>query len=194
MCIRDSYILMKVATVVYHRYNWADEDISKGRRWLYPHGFWAPKEQMFRLQGALGPYRAKMHMGVLFPILLAALMGVLLNGLAGMAPCDYLYVAVGVICLLSGLIIALLNPLRSTVQSALSAICLISLGVIAVLQIVAIRTGLDILVTLKGVANYILISTLALSLIHISEPTRLLSISYAVFCLKKKKKKKKVEK
>eukprot|EP00658_Telonema_sp_P-2_P016925 TRINITY_DN16554_c0_g1_i4.p2 TRINITY_DN16554_c0_g1~~TRINITY_DN16554_c0_g1_i4.p2 ORF type:complete len:117 (+),score=33.77 TRINITY_DN16554_c0_g1_i4:45-353(+) len=30
-----------------------------------------------------------------------------------------------------------------------------------------------------------------LSLIHISEPTRLLSISYAVFCLKKKKIKKK---
>src|SRR5678816_1628876 len=30
-----------------------------------------------------------------------------------------------------------------------------------------------------------------LSLIHISEPTRLLSISYAVFCLKKKKKRKK---
>ena len=29
---------------------------------------------------------------------------------------------------------------------------------------------------------------LALSLIHISEPTRLLSISYAVFCLKKQKK------
>src|SRR5678815_2061026 len=29
-------------------------------------------------------------------------------------------------------------------------------------------------------------SLLALSLIHISEPTRLLSISYAVFCLKKK--------
>eukprot|EP00658_Telonema_sp_P-2_P002190 TRINITY_DN10834_c0_g1_i6.p1 TRINITY_DN10834_c0_g1~~TRINITY_DN10834_c0_g1_i6.p1 ORF type:complete len:121 (-),score=22.01 TRINITY_DN10834_c0_g1_i6:34-396(-) len=29
--------------------------------------------------------------------------------------------------------------------------------------------------------------TLMLSLIHISEPTRLLSISYAVFCLKKKK-------
>src|SRR5678816_3476229 len=28
--------------------------------------------------------------------------------------------------------------------------------------------------------------TLLLSLIHISEPTRLLSISYAVFCLKKK--------
>ena len=30
--------------------------------------------------------------------------------------------------------------------------------------------------------------TLQLSLIHISEPTRLLSISYAVFCLKKKNK------
>eukprot|EP00658_Telonema_sp_P-2_P034555 TRINITY_DN25219_c0_g1_i6.p2 TRINITY_DN25219_c0_g1~~TRINITY_DN25219_c0_g1_i6.p2 ORF type:complete len:105 (+),score=30.77 TRINITY_DN25219_c0_g1_i6:576-890(+) len=32
------------------------------------------------------------------------------------------------------------------------------------------------------------ISVVSLSLIHISEPTRLLSISYAVFCLKKKKK------
>eukprot|EP00658_Telonema_sp_P-2_P015936 TRINITY_DN16165_c0_g2_i1.p1 TRINITY_DN16165_c0_g2~~TRINITY_DN16165_c0_g2_i1.p1 ORF type:complete len:193 (+),score=18.37 TRINITY_DN16165_c0_g2_i1:225-803(+) len=33
-----------------------------------------------------------------------------------------------------------------------------------------------------------------LSLIHISEPTRLLSISYAVFCLKKKKKKTTIQK
>eukprot|EP00658_Telonema_sp_P-2_P026400 TRINITY_DN20657_c0_g1_i1.p1 TRINITY_DN20657_c0_g1~~TRINITY_DN20657_c0_g1_i1.p1 ORF type:complete len:140 (+),score=27.80 TRINITY_DN20657_c0_g1_i1:111-530(+) len=32
------------------------------------------------------------------------------------------------------------------------------------------------------------LGSLSLSLIHISEPTRLLSISYAVFCLKKKKK------
>ena len=33
----------------------------------------------------------------------------------------------------------------------------------------------------------LLSSAMDLSLIHISEPTRLLSISYAVFCLKKKK-------
>eukprot|EP00658_Telonema_sp_P-2_P072084 TRINITY_DN61275_c0_g1_i1.p2 TRINITY_DN61275_c0_g1~~TRINITY_DN61275_c0_g1_i1.p2 ORF type:complete len:136 (+),score=27.34 TRINITY_DN61275_c0_g1_i1:269-676(+) len=31
------------------------------------------------------------------------------------------------------------------------------------------------------------LAVMGLSLIHISEPTRLLSISYAVFCLKKKK-------
>src|SRR5674536_302333 len=37
-------------------------------------------------------------------------------------------------------------------------------------------------------------TTYGLSLIHISEPTRLLSISYAVFCLKKKKKKQKQKK
>src|SRR5678815_1736099 len=35
-------------------------------------------------------------------------------------------------------------------------------------------------------AATLLLVLLALSLIHISEPTRLLSISYAVFCLKKK--------
>src|SRR5660397_255400 len=37
-------------------------------------------------------------------------------------------------------------------------------------------------------------TVLFLSLIHISEPTRLRRISYAVFCLKKKKKKKKIKK
>eukprot|EP00658_Telonema_sp_P-2_P005654 TRINITY_DN12128_c0_g1_i2.p1 TRINITY_DN12128_c0_g1~~TRINITY_DN12128_c0_g1_i2.p1 ORF type:complete len:217 (-),score=34.96 TRINITY_DN12128_c0_g1_i2:45-695(-) len=37
-------------------------------------------------------------------------------------------------------------------------------------------------------ASWLASSVEALSLIHISEPTRLLSISYAVFCLKKKKK------
>eukprot|EP00658_Telonema_sp_P-2_P035443 TRINITY_DN25777_c0_g1_i3.p1 TRINITY_DN25777_c0_g1~~TRINITY_DN25777_c0_g1_i3.p1 ORF type:complete len:267 (+),score=-34.29 TRINITY_DN25777_c0_g1_i3:77-877(+) len=43
----------------------------------------------------------------------------------------------------------------------------------------------------KGIVNTINTQlTYILSLIHISEPTRLLSISYAVFCLKKKKKKK----
>ena len=35
-------------------------------------------------------------------------------------------------------------------------------------------------------------TVIGLSLIHISEPTRLGMISYAVFCLKKKKKKKKI--
>src|SRR5678816_563270 len=36
--------------------------------------------------------------------------------------------------------------------------------------------------------NLDFVARMYLSLIHISEPTRLLSISYAVFCLKKKKK------
>src|SRR5678815_5437563 len=42
-------------------------------------------------------------------------------------------------------------------------------------------------VHLPDMKNY---AVYRLSLIHISEPTRLLSISYAVFCLKKKKKNK----
>ena len=40
------------------------------------------------------------------------------------------------------------------------------------------KTGIDIVGEKKGLV--------ALSLIHISEPTRLRRISYAVFCLKKK--------
>eukprot|EP00658_Telonema_sp_P-2_P004906 TRINITY_DN11836_c0_g1_i4.p1 TRINITY_DN11836_c0_g1~~TRINITY_DN11836_c0_g1_i4.p1 ORF type:complete len:168 (-),score=53.56 TRINITY_DN11836_c0_g1_i4:35-538(-) len=42
----------------------------------------------------------------------------------------------------------------------------------------------------KGIAMNKAAAISDLSLIHISEPTRLLSISYAVFCLKKKKKNK----
>ena len=67
---------------------------------------------------------------------------------------------------------------------------------------VPLRSGTDI-AFLGGMINYILEKNkyfkdyvvnytnasfiVNLSLIHISEPTRLLSISYAVFCLKKKK-------
>eukprot|EP00658_Telonema_sp_P-2_P065578 TRINITY_DN54789_c0_g1_i1.p2 TRINITY_DN54789_c0_g1~~TRINITY_DN54789_c0_g1_i1.p2 ORF type:complete len:121 (+),score=24.73 TRINITY_DN54789_c0_g1_i1:141-503(+) len=46
--------------------------------------------------------------------------------------------------------------------------------------------GVDTLDTL-GTKEVGVFLTEGLSLIHISEPTRLLSISYAVFCLKKKK-------
>src|SRR5678815_4941644 len=40
---------------------------------------------------------------------------------------------------------------------------------------------------IKEIPTFIKETVLDLSLIHISEPTRLLRISYAVFCLKKKK-------
>eukprot|EP00658_Telonema_sp_P-2_P036317 TRINITY_DN2629_c0_g1_i3.p1 TRINITY_DN2629_c0_g1~~TRINITY_DN2629_c0_g1_i3.p1 ORF type:complete len:868 (-),score=114.27 TRINITY_DN2629_c0_g1_i3:126-2729(-) len=51
------------------------------------------------------------------------------------------------------------------------------------------RPGHDCLWLLDVFMSFTEKKTLDLSLIHISEPTRLLSISYAVFCLKKKKKK-----
>src|SRR5678816_4619716 len=47
--------------------------------------------------------------------------------------------------------------------------------------------GHALLEGVPGLGKTKLVQTLSdLSLIHISEPTRLLSISYAVFCLKKK--------
>ena len=54
-----------------------------------------------------------------------------------------------------------------------------------------IRTGPDGWRSLVGGSTWNVARVMArlgvpLSLIHISEPTRLLSISYAVFCLKKK--------
>ena len=54
------------------------------------------------------------------------------------------------------------------------------------LAVEAAKTKADIIV-MCGVHFMAETAKLMLSLIHISEPTRLLSISYAVFCLKKKK-------
>ena len=47
------------------------------------------------------------------------------------------------------------------------------------------RLGAETFAAMQRV--FLVMTALTLSLIHISEPTRLLSISYAVFCLKKKK-------
>src|SRR5450756_1280302 len=65
---------------------------------------------------------------------------------------------------------------------------LIALGVVYISLIFGISYWWGILQAI-GVA-YFMGAALMLSLIHISEPTRLGMISYAVFCLKKKKKKK----
>ena len=77
---------------------------------------------------------------------------------------------------------------------------LIEIGLPAALFLIMVGMGMtltprdfrEVLVapraTLFGlVAQVILMPLLALSLIHISEPTRRRGISYAVFCLKKKK-------
>ena len=55
-----------------------------------------------------------------------------------------------------------------------------------------VRIGVTLIFYLQNVVDYLAVSKskgYMLSLIHISEPTRLGMISYAVFCLKKKKKK-----
>src|SRR5450756_1281340 len=56
------------------------------------------------------------------------------------------------------------------------------------------RDELAIKIALAVTAPMVDVTGVILSLIHISEPTRLGMISYAVFCLKKKKKKKKTKK
>ena len=64
------------------------------------------------------------------------------------------------------------------------AIAEIRAGAMDNVRAVAKDTAQELVAALGGKAD----AQTVLSLIHISEPTRLLSISYAVFCLKKKKK------
>eukprot|EP00658_Telonema_sp_P-2_P041407 TRINITY_DN2960_c0_g1_i2.p3 TRINITY_DN2960_c0_g1~~TRINITY_DN2960_c0_g1_i2.p3 ORF type:complete len:103 (+),score=22.78 TRINITY_DN2960_c0_g1_i2:587-895(+) len=59
-----------------------------------------------------------------------------------------------------------------------------SSSILLAIVAIAIAVPLDEPQSLRGIPD----PPQELSLIHISEPTRLLSISYAVFCLKKKKK------
>eukprot|EP00658_Telonema_sp_P-2_P039828 TRINITY_DN28460_c0_g1_i1.p1 TRINITY_DN28460_c0_g1~~TRINITY_DN28460_c0_g1_i1.p1 ORF type:complete len:118 (+),score=36.84 TRINITY_DN28460_c0_g1_i1:99-452(+) len=77
------------------------------------------------------------------------------------------------------LVFAALTFLPDWAEVAGLLVILLQRVVIAVLQVHADRGWWS---RFKGMIWH-------LSLIHISEPTRLLSISYAVFCLKKKNKK-----
>eukprot|EP00658_Telonema_sp_P-2_P025032 TRINITY_DN2007_c0_g1_i10.p1 TRINITY_DN2007_c0_g1~~TRINITY_DN2007_c0_g1_i10.p1 ORF type:complete len:165 (-),score=49.44 TRINITY_DN2007_c0_g1_i10:16-510(-) len=84
----------------------------------------------------------------------------------------------------------------ATIATAIDRICKF------VIRVASTNSGTEIANFINGGADgdvdrqdallqIIAASAYTLSLIHISEPTRLLSISYAVFCLKKKKKKNK---
>src|SRR5678816_1026412 len=83
-----------------------------------------------------------------------------------------------------------LGWLRSTAASAVVAVA--ALGVLGGGQAAAQGKQLTLCWAAWDPANALVelgkdFTKQSLSLIHISEPTRLLSISYAVFCLKKKK-------
>eukprot|EP00658_Telonema_sp_P-2_P015356 TRINITY_DN15900_c0_g1_i6.p1 TRINITY_DN15900_c0_g1~~TRINITY_DN15900_c0_g1_i6.p1 ORF type:complete len:413 (+),score=83.53 TRINITY_DN15900_c0_g1_i6:181-1419(+) len=87
------------------------------------------------------------------------------------------------------------SPPRTQESSAGAAVTahqhLSSVGVIAVIETACEHAIQEHRLLGCGELADVILSTLTgkeLSLIHISEPTRLLSISYAVFCLKKKKK------
>src|SRR5678815_3474134 len=71
---------------------------------------------------------------------------------------------------------------------------IVVLSVVAMLLVWLFRGDTSALIPLYAIGVFVCFTlsqagmVVHLSLIHISEPTRLLSISYAVFCLKKKKK------
>eukprot|EP00658_Telonema_sp_P-2_P037651 TRINITY_DN27073_c0_g1_i1.p2 TRINITY_DN27073_c0_g1~~TRINITY_DN27073_c0_g1_i1.p2 ORF type:complete len:120 (+),score=27.50 TRINITY_DN27073_c0_g1_i1:712-1071(+) len=86
---------------------------------------------------------------------------------------------------LNGIFTIIHQHLRDTIHLKAIGMLLIAFNLnIGILLLLLIET--TFLTTLYLPAVGIIILSL-LSLIHISEPTRLLSISYAVFCLKKKK-------
>ena len=103
---------------------------------------------------------------------------------------------------LYGLLLAVMGlawPDLPSLASSLSALALVLAAALLVLQArahnempVGLAGGLFLSIAPLAVTTFgsesclYVASVLALSLIHISEPTRLLSISYAVFCLKKK--------
>src|SRR5678815_4228983 len=91
------------------------------------------------------------------------------------------FVPLGVIFGVVGLALFAYFVSRVGVSEILDGIGRLGVGFLLVLAISSIRH------IVRSVAWTRCVEAPYLSLIHISEPTRLLSISYAVFCLKKKK-------
>ena len=102
-----------------------------------------------------------MHYDVLPPFLLGLVIAILMAALPSSVSCDYLYVAVGVMGVILGVGTLGGNPMRSRLQSHITALCLVLLGVLAVLQVVAIRLNSDTIVLVKGICNYLLLTMLA---------------------------------
>ena len=75
------------------------------------------------------------------------------------------------------------RPMRDFVREAVFSMLADRARGAKVLDLFAGSGSLGLEALSRGAAEAVFV----LSLIHISEPTRLLSISYAVFCLKKKK-------
>src|SRR5450756_333562 len=81
---------------------------------------------------------------------------------------------------------------RARRPAAVAAIAALEEEVDHVVLVVELDAGLDA-VLVERLEDHVARPVRGLSLIHISEPTRLGMISYAVFCLKKKKKKKRIK-
>ena len=80
----------------------------------------------------------------------------ILSALPGQAICDYLFVGVAVISVVLGVAFFAARPTRSFAQSLLSTVCLFFLGIIAVLEIVALRGNSIAVVSAKTAFNYLL--------------------------------------
>ena len=120
------------------------------------------------------------------------------SGIAGVDPKVGLF---GAFCL--SITIAIVGGRRGMITSATGSTALLMTGLVAFGESQAPGLGVPYLIAagiLTGIfqilwgylrlayqMRFVPTGVLSLSLIHISEPTRLLSISYAVFCLKKKK-------
>ncbi|PIX75760.1 MAG: hypothetical protein COZ38_03925, partial [Rhodocyclales bacterium CG_4_10_14_3_um_filter_68_10] len=134
----DAYLLSRVVTVAYVPYAVLGCVPRTGcLSWLYPRGVWGPTADVRRFFGLIGPYRTGYRYGALIPLALALLAALAMHALPDAVPCDYLFVLMTVMLVVLGAVFLVAQPTRATAQSLLTALCLVCVGLLAVMQIVA---------------------------------------------------------
>ena len=156
--IFDAYLLRRVIRVAYVPYDLLGCVPKTGcLTWMYPVGVWGPTASVRRYFGLIGPFRDGYRYGALIPLLLALIIGLTMHGLHDMVPCDYLFAISALILLLSAVLYVATRPTRATAQALLTAFCLLCVGILAVLQIVAIRNNSTAIEAAKSAINYIVV-------------------------------------
>ena len=155
----DVYLLRQHVVVAYISYkNLGCLPARSCPTWLCPQGVWGPTADVRRYFGLIGPYRAGYRYAGLTPLCLSLLIAMMMSALTETISCDYLFVGAAIACLVAGVVAVMAHPSRSRVQSSLSGVCLISVGILAVLQIISIRHSSVSTEAVKSALNYTVVT------------------------------------
>ena len=171
VCVPVAHVYCLAAVVrgggTYREYDWKAAGVGAWKRWAYPSGRWEDRDVRQRYSWVVSPYRGgwRRWASVVPMCVAVVLLGVPLAAVPASAGCTGLFVVPCVGCIVIGCAYVAAMPRRSTVQSVLTGVCYLLVGVIGVAQAVA-ANGTSDTSSLKTGASFALMAVAVLRGVH----------------------------